>query len=202
LYKFAVCSSFYRKPITNKAVISNKSALDSKVKLNILVEEGLRRMRHVSPGDELKDEKSKHMDEFQLEIREAGYPTKFRERIVNMVLGKYRKTMMKHRLWKEGNTEEGSPCYRTGEERHHQKEGQTKSDEQSKESWYRKDGSTSILWIPATPKGELLEKIKAELGKTKGPPNTKIKLVQRGGLTTASSLVKSKPFKRSHCQRR
>jgi hypothetical protein len=186
--------------MTNKAVISNKSALEKKVKLNILVEEGLRRMRNVNPGAKW-EETAKHLDEFQLEIREAGYPTKFRDRILDMVVGKYQKEMEKHWMWEEGNHDQGSPCYRTGEERESQKE-EKKGDLQSKEGWYRKGGYTSILWIPATPEGELMENIKEELAKSKGPAETKIKLVQRGGVSTASSLVKSNPFVRKNCGRR
>jgi hypothetical protein len=190
--------TFYRKPMANKEVINNKSALENRVKLNILVEEGLRRMRNVSPNVVWK-ETVRHLEEYQLDIMEAGYPDVFRNRIIDMVVGKHRKEMEGHERWMNDEPE-GRPCYRNAKERETEKEQKTGAIGM-KESWYRGGGHTSVLWLPATPGGELLQKIEKELSTTKGPKGTKIKLVQKGGKTTASALLKSNPFPRNHCGR-
>jgi hypothetical protein len=195
-----VSHTFYRKPMANKAVINASSALDKKVKLNILVEEGMRRMRNVSPKEEW-EETERHIDEFQLDVKDAGYPKKFRDRIVDMVVGKHGKEMDSHRKW-EGGKEEGRPCYRTGKEREQQKTAQKEEGKKEKESWYRKGGHTSILWVPATPNGELMENVRKELEKTKNPEKTKIRIVQRGGSATSSSMIRGNPYPKNHCGRR
>jgi hypothetical protein len=57
------------------------------------------------------------------------------------------------------------------------------------------------MWIPAIPGGELLININSEIFKTKPPLNTKIKMIPKGGRTTASSLLRANPFPRGSCGR-
>jgi hypothetical protein len=58
------------------------------------------------------------------------------------------------------------------------------------------------MWVPATPEGNLMEQIRKALERTEPPKGTSMKLVQKGGRKTSSSLVRSNPFPIGHCGRK
>jgi hypothetical protein len=189
--------TFYRKPMASKEVVGTRSALDRKIKHNILIEEGMRRQRHISMI-EGKEERDRHREEFLLDLKEGGYPEGYRNRIMDQVEGKMAKEIREHIKW-EGNKTEGKPIYRTGKER---EEVKTKEGKENKgEVWYKKGGFTSVLWVPATPEGELVNRIKKKLDQTIPPEGMKMKIVQKGGKMAINTVASNNQFNRGHCRR-
>jgi hypothetical protein len=191
--------TFYRKPMASTDLVSNNSALSKQVRKSVIMEEGMRRLRNVSMR-EGKEEKERHMSEFLLDMREAGYKESYRNGMLDTVVGRKAKEEDEHLRW-ERKEEGGKPAYRTREERRKEKEEKGEGME-GKESWYKKAGHTSVLWVPATREGKLEKKIREVLEKTNPPKGTKIKVVQKGGKTTSSNLILSNPFPRGNCGRK
>jgi hypothetical protein len=189
---------FYRKPMASRNLVSSRSALSDQSKRSILIEEGLRRLRHVS-YENIGNESRKHIVGFNLDLKKAGYKGKFREGITSRILGKLEGELDGHGKWLEGD-EGGRPWSRTGKER---QESKRKSEEtKPKEEWFRQGGFTSTVWVPATPGGELAGVIQKALDNVVPPKGTKPKVVQLGGNMTARSLIRTDPFPRTDCRRK
>jgi hypothetical protein len=122
----------------------------------------------------------------------------FRNRIVDQVEDKIRKEIEEHDRWKEDQTQ-GRLMYKTGKEREAKKMKERQA--QGKVGWYKKGGCPSVLWVPGTQEGELLERIK-ELKKTCPPEETKMKLVKKGGKVTSSAVTNRGKMQRENCMRK
>ena len=70
-----------------------------------------------------------------------------------------------------------------------------------KDTWFRKDGYTSTLTVPATPDSYLAKLVKDSLKKGRQPEGTKTKVIEDGGVCTKAGIVKSNQFPRSKCHR-
>jgi hypothetical protein len=158
----------------------------------------MRRQRHVSQL-EGKEESDGRKEEFLLDLKEGGYPEGYRNRIIDQIEGKMYKEVEEHEKWCL-DKKEGKPLYRTGKEREEakRKEGTARKGE----AWYRKGGFTSVLWVPATPEGELLNRIKEKLERTIPPKGTRMKLVQKGGKMSITTVANNNQFNRKHCGRK
>ena len=81
---------FYEKPWASKMVIPYKSAHSKKMKMAVLVEEGLRRLRNTSRG--LDAEKSrKVMANWSRKLRRSGYPATVRHEVIKTACEKWEK---------------------------------------------------------------------------------------------------------------
>merc|ERR1712016_544155 len=68
-----VVHDFYEKPCSSKFVIPHSSAHSKKMKMAVLVEEGVRRLRNASRG--LEWERSRVvMERWSRKLRRSGYP--------------------------------------------------------------------------------------------------------------------------------
>ena len=67
--------------------------------------------------------------------------------------------------------------------------------------WFRKGGYTNSLAIPTTPGGRLAALVKETLERCPAPGSTRTKVVERGGRSVRSQLVRSNPFPRKSCGR-
>ena len=79
---------FYEKPVTSKFVIPYLSAHSKKMKMAVLVEEGLRRLRNASRG--LEWEVSKQvMTTWSQKLRRSGYPSTVRHQVIKTAITKW-----------------------------------------------------------------------------------------------------------------
>ena len=79
---------FYEKPVSCPLVIPHKSA--TRMKLAVMVEEGVRRLRNHSRG--LDWEKSRVcMQKFAMKLRRNGYPQSFRHQVIQSALERWRR---------------------------------------------------------------------------------------------------------------
>ena len=98
---------FYEKPATCRLVIPEKSAHSWKMKVAVMVEEGLRRLRNHSRGLDWETSR-KCMVKWALKLKRSGYSETFRHQVIKAFLDKWRKMC---KMEDEG----GRPVYRPRE---------------------------------------------------------------------------------------
>ena len=81
------------------------------------------------------------------------------------------------------------------------KNHQSKTRRMYKSTWFRKGGFTNTLAVPVTPGGSLAEMVKKSLEKCPAPGKAKSKVVERGGRSVRSELVRCNSFPRKSCGR-
>ena len=79
---------FFSKPCASKFVIPEKSAHSKQMKMAVLVEEGLRRMRNCSRGLEWSVRKT-IMEEWARKLRRSGYSVTTRHQVIKEAVEKY-----------------------------------------------------------------------------------------------------------------
>ena len=183
--------SFYKKPMATKKVVHAKSALPTKVKRSILLEEGSRRLRNCSPELEWET-KVFHLNRLSSEMKNSGHSQSFRSTILHRVAVKYLASLSNHQ-------EEKKNMYRNKKERLEQK--QTNKALTGNDTWFRKGGFTSTLTVPSTPGGFLASKVEDNLMKGRQPNGTKTKVIEGNGMSSRFGLTKSNQFPRDNCER-
>jgi hypothetical protein len=79
---------FFEKPVASKFVIPFRSAHSKKMKMAVLVEEGLRRMRNHTRGMDWETSR-KVMSEWSQKLRRSGYPATIRHQVIKTAVEKY-----------------------------------------------------------------------------------------------------------------
>ena len=69
----------------------------------------------------------------------------------------------------------------------------------SKDTWFRTNGATSTLTVPATPNGLLAELFRKNLKESQSPAVTLTKVIESGGISSQMNLVKSNQFPKETC---
>ena len=123
-------------------------------------------------------------------MKEAGHTEAYRRMIITRILARYQSSLKNH----QSKTRR---MYRNKAER----VAASSSTKTDKSTWFRKGGYTNTLAVPVTPGGSLAEMVKKFLEKCPAPGKTKTKVVERGGRSVRSELVRNNPFPRSSCGR-
>ena len=180
----------YTKPMASRSVIMAKSAFPTSTKRNILVEEGMRRLRNCSPSLPWCT-KAHFLNNLCISMMEAGHSETFRITIITRVIGKYNANLKNHNAGEK-------LMYRTAAEReaHFRKVGRS-----TKSNWFTKTDHTSTVTFPTTPGDRLVGLMKNCLEKCLPPSKTSTKVVGGGGIITKAELVRTNPFPRSFCGR-
>ena len=126
-----------------------------------------------------------HLSEFCRRMQYSGYREHFREEIIRSALTAFQR--MRERE-ERGET----PIHR---ERQWKRKERKREKRQKKENWYKKDGSKTLIFIPATPKSELKKRYEKVIDESK----IKIKVIEKRGKTLQNLLQKSKPTTRRRC---
>ena len=64
----------------------------------------------------------------------------------------------------------------------------------TKSNWFKKEGATNVLILPATPESELAKAVEVALARTTASSGLVAKVVEEPGPSVRASLVKSSPF--------
>ena len=81
--KTIIFHDFYKKPMASKTSIRSKTSMPSSQIRSILVEEGLRRMRNVTPS--LPEEyRNVHLTDFAKEMMRGGHTENYRKAIIEI----------------------------------------------------------------------------------------------------------------------
>ena len=70
-----------------------------------------------------------------------------------------------------------------------------------KDTWFRTGGYTSTLTVPVTPGGVLADQVRRNMEKGRQPEGTRVKVLEDGGSSARTGLVKPNQFPRKLCQR-
>ena len=79
---------FYEKPCANKFVIPAQSAHSKKMRMSLLVEEGLRRLRNSSRGLD-GEVRRRVMTSWSMKLKRSGYPTTTRHQVISEAVKKF-----------------------------------------------------------------------------------------------------------------
>ena len=84
---------FFKKPCTSEVVIPYTSTHSRKMKMAVLVEEGLRRLRNHTRGLEWERSR-KVMEDWSRMLRRSGYPATMRHEVIKAAVDRYKKRCM------------------------------------------------------------------------------------------------------------
>ena len=164
-----ILHQFYQKPVSNKKVMSSRTAFSTTTKLNMLVAEGWRRLYNMSPSLPW-EEKAKVLSQYNLAMTEAWHTEPFRMTVTKRILAKHDKSL--------ANRLEGKAYYRNRQERNEQRK--MEGGKADNNSWVRKlkGGLTTFAGFPATMNGELAKNVHRLSDLAPAPTSTRCKMVQ------------------------
>ena len=179
-----ILHSHYMKKIASKSVINKDSAISQDAKVNILVADLVRIMRNVSQHCEM-NERIQHVQHFLHRMQFSSYSQEDRIKVYKKAKSKFEKIIERDRTGK-------CPMYRG---KFWQRERREAEKAEKKNRWYEKGGYETVMFIDATPNGELA----AECKKALKSSELKIRVVERSGQSLRSILSKSDPFQNDSC---
>ena len=186
----AIKYEFFEKPCASGLAIPANSAHSKQMKLSVMVEEGVRRLRNHSR--ELAWEKRrKVMEDWSRKLKRSGYPPTFRHQVVKAAVLKWEK------MCKE--EDEGvRPIHRA---REWQVEARRRAKESKRESWHRaEDGQVSAPLILDPTAGGLTSELKKVCDRFEKKTNMRVVVRERAGKSVRQD-AKSEPFRRRGCTR-
>ena len=186
-----VMYQFYEKPCSNKFTITNSSAHSSRMKMSVLVEEGVRRLRNCSRslGKEVTIDV---MGRWAGKLRRSGYPHTVRHQVVKAAVVKF-KTMCK--VEEEGGRPVHRPRSWERKERRLQKELKTGG------SWCKGNEQqikAPLIMDPTA--GQLSNAVKKVCAEYEVATGIKVSLKLRAGASLKSGC-KSEPLRLKECGR-
>ena len=127
--------------------------------------------------------------EYMYRMKRAGYSEKYRRDVLRQALGIYNS--------KVREDEEGvRPLFRPKDWK---KEERANLKRKNKHEWATKGGCLAPIFVPSTPGGELMKRMKKVIN-NESKAGVKFKLVEVGGRTLKSSLQTSNPTGTPACQ--
>ena len=184
--------SFFSKPMATEELTWERSALPTKTKINILMEETGSRLRNCDPLTPW-EEKEEIISRMNLQMMKGGHRERFRHMITTRAVYKHLDTLRKDREGKR-------PMYRNREEM--KEEWKDRGGRPDSQDWFRRGGATGVLSVPNTPQEVLRERIERAVRAGQGPREQLLKIVEQPGVSVRNSLCRSNPIPREHCHRR
>jgi hypothetical protein len=184
---------FYQKPTRNKRVILEDAAIPPNQKRTILTQECLRRLRNtkLELGEEIR---TKHLNNFMLNLKNSGYGAKYRTEILDSALTAYEKIVSDDKAGRK-------PLYRS---RDYDKEERENRKNMRKLNWYKSGPNDieykSILFVPVTKGGKLAKELKKREQEVNRNCDERIKIVEGGGIQIKNMLVNKDPFPNEVCE--
>ena len=185
-----IVHEFYEKPCASKMVIPYSSAHSKKMKMAVLVEEGLRRLRNTSRGLE-QEESRRVMAIWSRKLKRSGYPATVRHEVIKTACEKWEKMC---------NDEDsgGRPIFRP---RGWKKEERRLQKERKATNWHQRDSkqaSAPLILDPTA--GSLTRDARDVCAKFEQVSGMRVSVVERAG-QAIKHLAKSEPLKRKGCGR-
>ena len=179
---------FYEKPMKSKMVIGKASALPNNVKMKTLTQEVFRRM-HNTKETILEEHKSTMLTEYMKKLKTSGYTQEERYNILIGGMNTYNKLK---KLEKEGKRKFYRPPEVTSLERNTKK--------CIKNEWFKRGKEnkfTSVMFVEATPNGELVKAIRKVEEDYKVAENKRIKFVEKCGRKFIDTMRSNDPFRKN-----
>ena len=195
---------FYEKPTKNKKVILNDSAIPSKQKRTILTQECLRRLRNTQI-DLGKEVQTKHLNEFMVKMKNSGYTAQYRKQILDSAYKAFEKMV-------KADQNGEKPLYR---DKTWKKEIRKEQKENNRLNWYKngKNGKKeldakksidykTVLFVPVTKGGLLAKELKKREEEINRYSNSRIKIIEDGGVQLKNFLIEKDPFPKTKCEKK
>ena len=181
---------FYEKPCTSKFVIPESSAHSKKMKMSVLVEEGVRRMRNCSRGLDFEVRKNV-MESWARKMKRSGYPATTRHQVIREAVEKWEKMC---KVEDEG----GRPVHRP---RVFQLAARRLEKERKGVSWHQdKANQVSAPLIINPTAGGLTGVLKEACTRYEAATGIQVKVIERAG-RKVSGDCKAEPLRSENCGR-
>ncbi len=178
-----ILHSHYMKEVSSRALINAASAHSENMKMNVMINEISRILKNCStqlPWEEM----AKWVSYFVKRMQFSGYDKEFRHAVVTKALTRYDKRVEEYQ--------------RTGTMYPILTQKEKDEKRKNKKEWYARSGRyESVMFVEATPGGELRKKIQSLSEKYK----MKVKVVEKVTKTVKNVLQKSDPFPEPNCGR-
>ena len=182
-----ILHEFHEKSVACKLVIPHKSAHSSQMKMAVMVEEGMRRLRNHSRG--LEWQKSREcMEKWARKLKKSEYPETFRHQVIKAAVDKWRKMC-------SVEDEGGRPVHRPREWRRRERR---LAKENKKMSWHRSEDTVKAsapLILDPIP-GTMVEQIKTECSKFERVHGIRVKVCLKAGQSVRAD-AKSEPLRKT-----
>ena len=177
-----IVHSHYSKPMASMEVLLARSAMSLASKMDILVQEGGRRIRNCSLDLDW-NQVIPFINKLMISMFWAKYPEEVR-RMVGVRIMARRNTNLK-------NLEDlGRPLYRD-------KATRRAVPKKDKATWFRGSGATATIMVPTTPGSALAKGIRTLLLQAGGPIGTQTKVLEHPGSNIHQGISPNNPFPRT-----
>jgi hypothetical protein len=189
---------FFKNKMASEATLNSRSAYPTMGTRATLMEETLRRLRNNSPEVRWED-KGKFLTKWTLAMMRGGHTERFRRDIVDRAVKRYLGELSDHN---EGKRD----IYRSREERERQM--MERGGRNRKATWFRKTDRktgkeiTAMFKVKMTERETLKKIVEKKMSQFAGPEGIHAKVIEEGGRTLKSFLVKGDPFPRTKCSRK
>ena len=171
----------------NQGLLSN-SALPSKIKRTTQSQEVVCILQNCHP-DLHWQQKASHLSEHMRRLKNGGYGARYRTEVLKTGLKGYRKMVSVQEAGGRRVNRADSDSSKARKE----KKVLIKS------IWHRRNGHSTVMFVPATPGSELADMIRAQEEKNNQGRSWRVKIVERAGRTVKTFLQKSDPTPTQHC---
>ena len=181
----------YRKPMANPLLMMEISAMPAEVKRTALTQEVVRIRRNIQPGLPWATT-VKHLNRFSERMKLSGYNEQYRFQIIKSGV--------------EGFDKMAAAAAETGgrpinKSRTFEEDQRRRKKELEKKNWFRKGGYSVPLFVPHTPGGELVRRMKEKEAENNQGRKIRFKIVGKGGVSLEQKFRRSNPWKGEKCGR-
>ena len=184
-----ILHEFYEKPVSCKLVIPANSAHSKRMKVAVMVEEGVRRLRNHSRGLDWQVS-VKCMTKWARKLRRSGYPETFRHQVVTAAVGRWK------RMCREED-EDIRPIHRP---RSWRRRDRRVAKEAKRSAWHKVEGKVSAPLILDPVPGNMVDRMREEVAKFEKVHGIHVPIIQRAGKSVRSD-VKPEPLRKAGCGR-
>ena len=178
-----VLHQHYIKEVSSRALINANSAHSDNMKKNVMINEIVRILKNCSVHLQW-DEIAEWVAYFVKRLQFSGYTQEFRHTVVTRALARYDKRVRE--------------CIRIGTMYPILSEEEKSAKKRKRNEWYARSGKyESIMFVEATPGGELRNKVQ----KLAERHRVRVKVVERVSTTVKKMVQKSDPFPKGDCGR-
>ena len=173
----------YMKDVSSRYLIHARSGHPSSMKVNVLVNEGLRILRNTSThlGWE---EAREHLQYFVRRMQ--FYDHDMRSNIIHKVLRKWDEKLERYA--------QANKMYKSRKEQYDERRA---AKDEKKTNWYDREKYDGVLFVDVTENSELKREVQKACKKNK----MKVKVVEKMRGTVKDELQRSNPFKARNCGR-
>ena len=185
-----VVHDHYEKPCASKFVIPYTSAHSKKMKMAVLVEEGVRRLRNTSRGLDWTRSRIV-MEKWSRKLRRSGYPTTVRHQVIKTALER----------WDKMCEEEDAGVRPVHRPREWKEKERRQAKEKKRQNWHQsKEGQVSAPLIIDPTAGSLAEEMRIVCRKFEEVTDMRVAVQERAG-NALKNLAKAEPLKTPGCGR-